>query len=170
MTGDIPQRPPRNWHPGARQLYAYWLKKRRNDELPSRQDIDPVEITKLLPCIYLADVNWENGAPRVKFRLTGTLIVERFGRDVAGTWMDEVYDQDYFAEVWPAYLALIETKTPQYSDLTARYANKEHLTYSRLICPLSADGERIDMIIGYIGFADAKDAHAEAPGLEGGTA
>ena len=112
MSSKLPKRAPRNWHPRARQLYTCWLGEKPKDILPSRQDIDPVEMKKILPNIYITEVVWADGKPRVKFRLVGTRIVERFGHDIGGEWMDEAYDQDYFAEVWPAYLAMIESKIP----------------------------------------------------------
>ncbi len=47
---------------------------------------------------------------------------------------------------------MIETATPQYEHLNARYANMEHLTYARLICPLAEDGSTVDGVVGFIGF------------------
>ncbi len=170
MIAKLPKRPPRNWHPGARQLYTYWLGKRPKDGLARREDIDPVEMPKILPSIYITEVVWADGKPRVKFRLIGTRIVERFGHDIGGMWMDKAYDQDYFTEVWPAYLAMIESQTPHYSDLNARYANKEHLTYSRLICPQSTDGKRVEASVGHIGFAGTKVAPDKGSASKGATA
>ncbi|MDJ0948683.1 MAG: PAS domain-containing protein [Alphaproteobacteria bacterium] len=144
--------PPADWHPGARELYAYWAAKKPKDGLPSRKQVDPIDISKLLPRIFLADVVWDAGKPRIRFRLVGSTLVERFGRDISGLWMDEAYDDDYLQEVLPGYLEMVETRKPHYARLTATYADKEHMTYCRLICPLASDGQNIDMIIGFIDF------------------
>ena len=75
MTDETPGTAPGDWHPGARELYAYWASKKPKDGLPGRQQVDPIDIPKLLPRIFLADVIWEGDRPRIRFRLVGQAIV-----------------------------------------------------------------------------------------------
>src|SRR5947207_13056937 len=51
------------------RLYAYWRHKAADRSLPSRADLDPVEIPKLLPHIMLIDVLPSGG---YHYRLIGT--------------------------------------------------------------------------------------------------
>jgi hypothetical protein len=62
-------------------LYRYWDTKRGSGrKAPTRRDLDPLEIVKLLP--YVALIESEQDGYR--WRLMGTAIVTDFGRDLTG--------------------------------------------------------------------------------------
>src|SRR5579883_2212719 len=63
-----------------RDLYRYWQDKRGNRAMPSRADLDPVDIPWLLP--HLSLVHKVSG--RLYYRLVGTAIVQQHGRDLTG--------------------------------------------------------------------------------------
>lgn len=52
------------------QLHAYWKSRCRDRQMPSRSDIDPIDVPTLLPCIFLVDVL--NDPRDFRFRLAGT--------------------------------------------------------------------------------------------------
>ena len=56
--------------PEHRQLFDYWVECCAGRAMPSRGDIAPAKIVKLLPGISLIDISEELGASRV--RLAGT--------------------------------------------------------------------------------------------------
>ena len=41
------------------KLWIYWQSKLNGREMPSRADLDPVEIPELLPYVALIEVHWE---------------------------------------------------------------------------------------------------------------
>src|SRR5260370_17327555 len=51
-------------------IYQYWDGKRRGRLMPSRADIDPIELKPYLPQLVLLDVEGE--PPRFRYRLVGT--------------------------------------------------------------------------------------------------
>ena len=62
----------------------YWRSKCGVERLPSRRDIDPVEIPRLLPHILLSEI-WQEPF-LVRYRLTGTALVEIYGFDYTGSY------------------------------------------------------------------------------------
>ena len=139
---------PKTLRPEARELYDYWRSKCAEGRLPARADIDPIELHRLMPVMFLVDVVQTNDQPRFRMRLLGTEINSRFDRDAKGMWMDE---DEILRNVLPDFYAAAEGRTPRYRP-SARHAKNEYLTYDRLILPLASDGEIVDMVIGVLCF------------------
>lgn len=142
--------------PQQRELLAYWRSKAAAGKLPGRQDIDPIEMTALLPWIGLFDVTWEDGRPRFRFRLVGTAIVQRYGRDATGLWFEEAYQGDILARQTATFSAIATSGRPHLDSLSAPVAGKEFVTSHRLILPLASDGKTVDHMIALILFDDTK--------------
>jgi len=115
--------------------------------MPSRADIDPIELRPYLPGIILIDV--VEDARRYVYRLVGTREVAMRGKDPTGQSMIE----GFFAPSLQAALAIpdkvVATRAPLFihRDFTAHDGRlgSEDL----IMLPLSADGERVTMILGY---------------------
>ncbi len=133
-------------------LRHYWREMCVGDRLPSRQNIDPVDIPNLLPTLYLIDVASETSPSRFRFRLLGNVITERFQRNSTGKWLDEIYDAEFYHRISTDYLDIIRTKQPSYAVLNMPVAGREYIQYERLVCPLASDGQTVDSLVGVIGF------------------
>lgn len=135
-------------HADHRQLFEYWQSKATPSRLPGRADIDPVEMRNLLPRLALIDVVHGHGKLDFRYRLTGTEIVERAGRDPTGKSFQELYSGDYLETAIATYRQVVETGKPILSERTFPLVpGREFLRYDRLILPLASDGETVDMII-----------------------
>jgi hypothetical protein len=75
--------------PKFRDLFAYWERKRGTRAMPTRADIDPIELKTHLGHLVLVEVL--PGPQRFRFRLAGTKVVEAYGRDSTGKTVDEVF-------------------------------------------------------------------------------
>src|SRR3954452_77262 len=82
MTSDAPE-----IQPLTSEMIRYWNRLRRGDPMPSRSDLAPHEIPHLLPYVTLVDILPTE--PRFRHRLIGTSVVEYFGRDMTGQFVDE---------------------------------------------------------------------------------
>ena len=133
-------------------LKDYWRAKCAGDRLPSRQDIDPVDIPNLLPTLYLIDIARETTPPRFRFRLLGDEITEKFQRNSTGKWLDEIYDAEFYDRISTDYLDIIRTKQPSYAVLNMPVIGREFIQYERLVCPLASDGQTVDSLVGVIAF------------------
>jgi hypothetical protein len=135
-------------NPRFKRLADYLATKAPPGKLPGRQHIDPTELTKLLPWLMLIDVvPQESGAPRYRHRLVGTETVAMFGTDGTGKFLDEVLTGDEGAAVIRNYSEILRMREPHYRNGVAAIAGREHVPYERIVFPLAADGEHIDMLI-----------------------
>ncbi len=74
-------------------------------------------------------------------------MVARFGRDITGLYAEEAYSDDYLAQVLETYGAIIESRRPQLSRYRIPIEGRDHAEYDRLILPLAADGDTVDMFM-----------------------
>ncbi len=141
-------------HAFTQDLEDYWSANCAGNRLPSRQDIDPVDIPNLLPTLYLIDVACETIPPRFRFRLLGNVITDKFQRNSTGKWFDEIYDAEVYHRISTDYLDIIRTKQPSYAVLNMPVEGREYIQYERLVCPLASDGQTVDSLIGVITFSN----------------
>ena len=127
------------------ELYDYWTAKRGAHFAPSRAEIDPIEIPRLLPHLMLVDI--VDGGARLRYRLAGTEIESRFGCSMVGRYVDELMRGRYNAYIHELYRELLATRRALYSESAYGPDGNSPLYTRRLMLPLSSDGERIDMVL-----------------------
>jgi hypothetical protein len=128
-----------------RDLYAYWLDKKGDAIAPPRSAIKPDEITRLLPIIVLIDVIGD--PPRFKMRLVGTRVVEAFGQEVTGKFVDEIDLSTISPAVHARGHAAVADCRPDLHVWEYTKADGRHIKYERIILPLSSDGRRVDQLL-----------------------
>lgn len=128
-------------------LFDYWRRKRGDRIAPSRNDIVPTEIKTQLPRVFMVDVV-PGTPPRFRFRLAGTAVVDRFGEEITGKFLDELDLDNRAREIALDYQRILQIEQP----ICSRWNYVKHdgrlLRYERLLLPLSNDGKTIDMILG----------------------
>jgi hypothetical protein len=145
------------------RLYAYWRQKAADRSLPSRADLDPVEIPKLLPHIMLIDVLPSGG---YHYRLIGTENARAHGINATGRSLDEVLPgPGYKAHVIALYDECVRTRRALYSEclfLSLEQQGPERHT-KVLFLPLSDDGANVNIVlVGQVFFyidATVRDRH-----------
>jgi hypothetical protein len=128
------------------QAYHYWVEKAAGRAMPSRADIDPVDIPKLLPDVMLVE-RFANG--RYRYRLIGTENTRAHGMNATGRFLDEVLPgPDYRTHVLALYDECVATRRALYSECLffspARHQPERHTKV--LFMPLSPDGTTVNMI------------------------
>ncbi len=135
------------WNPKVRRLYEYWRSIHPRAGLPGRQHFEPLDIPDLLPTLWLLDVQHEPF--RLKFRLVGTKIAARLGREVTGQWLDEAHphlanDHNYFDR----YHRVVTEKEPSWRKGPPVFKQDPLVAYlENLILPLAADGETVNTLL-----------------------
>lgn len=134
--------------------YEYWDGKRQGRVMPSRADLDPRDIPRLLPSIILIDVQKPDN--RLKVRLAGTLVVEVYGSDYTGRYLDEIYFGVQRDKVLEDYNRPVVTREPYCTD--HRFHNVNDIVYDteRIILPLSDDGESVAMLLAVLSFREVR--------------
>ncbi len=129
-----------------RDIYRYWRGKCREGAFPSRADIDPTEIPALLPHVFLIDVV-EDGRD-FRYRLVGTHIIESVGFEFTGQLVSEFMRDREEALRAHDYHRLVESREPRHVIGNMVAFGRDNMRCERVLCPLSSDGEAIDMIFG----------------------
>jgi hypothetical protein len=139
--------------PILRQVHAYWDRKRGQRAAPLRQDIDPGEITRLLPHLFMIDVVIDVvGDPaRFRYRLIGTGVVELTGRDLTGRFVDESLEKEKLAALVEPYQTVVAQRRPvAKKGRTIWIEKRESLEVEVLLLPIANPTTVIDIIFGSV--------------------
>lgn len=133
--------------PRIRRAYEYWDSKRRGRPMPSRADIDPVEMRDLLPGIILIDV--VHNPTRLTYRLVGTDEVEVRGNNPTGKDVRE----NVFAVTpefgFETYRLAAEQGLVIYDQEPWASPNPRLSELASVVMPLSSDGQTVNMLMAY---------------------
>ena len=148
-------------HEAHRELFHYWDSKRQGDRLPSRTDIDPIDIPHLLSCLALIEVFSDVDPVDFRYRLAGTEIVKAAGREPSGKTFRELYSGDHLEGAIQTYNDIRERAAPHISRRIFRNdACRRCLNYDRMILPLASKGQTVDMFILHVVFVEIRNLNA----------
>ena len=136
-------------HSLLRAFHAYWRKLPSAHGLPGRQHVDPAEIRELLPWLVMLDVECPLPRPAFRFRLAGTGIVRLYDLEITGRTVQEAFPEKA-AELNADFAQTVAARGPTYLRRPLPIPGKHYRSQESLICPLAADGQAIDMLIGVI--------------------
>lgn len=124
-------------------LFRYWDEQRGARTMPERRDIDPIGIgSRVLKSVALVEFVGE----RVRYRLVGTEIVRRFGRDFTGQYMDELMTGSYLAFINDLFRKMREHRAPVFSESPYRWDVAGHRLTRRIFLPLGDTDARMSLI------------------------
>jgi hypothetical protein len=129
-------------------LVAYWDAKRAGRVAPPRSAIDPIEITRHLPHLFMLDVI--GAGSDFRFRLIGTEIVQGLGRDSTGRRFSELFEEqpESLARLLGRFALVVQEKRPSFSrGLIFWHADKTHCPFAAVSVPLSDDGTTVNIIL-----------------------
>jgi hypothetical protein len=132
---------------------GYWVRKRGDRSMPRRRDIDPAEITRLLPNLQLIDVDGD----RYRYRLVGTALVEAFGRDYTGKYPHELFTGLRCDFVCALYRSVRDARRPMFNRSRYHTTKDVDMVANRLYLPLSEDDRQVSMLLGAFSFEFGAD-------------
>lgn len=127
-----------------RALLAYWRQRAGERAMPARRDFDPADFVSLLGVVALVDVLHD--PLRFRYRLVGTKLVERIGREMTGHWVSDIPRPQLRQVTRKDYELVVRRREPvlfQGDDIS----DTRRTGYEILRLPLSGDGAVIDMIL-----------------------
>jgi hypothetical protein len=135
-------------------LFALWQKKCGKRTMPSRADFDPAEFRRLLPYIFLIDVEADDGAFRT--RLVGDEIVRFLGHTPP---KGKSPMASFTPEGWGGFRIILEhvvkSRTPIFRAGRAYWSiERSYKKFEACVLPLSTDDTAVNMIIGAVKFAN----------------
>jgi len=133
-------------HPLLRRLHDEWLAATPAG-LPGYDFIDPHRLRHLLGyLLVIGVVRGVQDSMRFHYRLIGSDLVARVGRDVTGLWMDEHPDPEVARDGPPACRLAAETGQPVH--ITAqRVIFEKRYPLEYLLLPLANAGGSIDRLL-----------------------
>jgi len=156
MSNDPPVSPDLR-EPRLRSLFEYWDRKRGSRPMPSRADLDPLEMGPWLGNLLMIDVG-EDGS--FVYRLYGTKFVESFGVEMTGRPLDELppeqrdrlrADYETVRETCQPrgrlYTSVFELPHPGRPVSAPGARDQQVVTWERLVLPLSDGGERVAILL-----------------------
>ncbi|MFD2206482.1 PAS domain-containing protein [Kiloniella antarctica] len=128
-------------------FYKYWDSKRRGRTMPSRADLDPIEMKPFLSSLILVDVTHE--PLNFTYRLVGTKEVSARGCDPTG---HQVYEHAFGTtteEVMTNYKIVSEKKCPVFDQEGVSSEVSSLRQGDALLLPLSDDGQTVNMVVAF---------------------
>ena len=124
--------------------HDYWRSKITAGRLPSRRDIDPVEIPKLLAHVLLTEIRQEPFQAR--YRLAGSAMAGIYGFDYTGTVLSpEREGEDGYAYYVDIYRRICREKQPLFGRDSAHVNNRHHVVYDWVELPLVDQRDEVAM-------------------------
>jgi hypothetical protein len=139
--------PPELTVPILRPVLDYWDRKRGTRAMPRRLDIEPLELKAFLRHLFLIE---PLAGGEFRYRLLGSEITERYGRNSTGKTVREAYAKHPAVAEWITglLLAAVTRKRPILASGPLRFMRKEHVFSQSLVLPLSDEGDAVTMIFG----------------------
>ncbi len=127
-------------------LFRYWDKKRGGRAMPTRREIDPIEMgPKLLPHLMICELADQGN--RIRFRLVGTILVKRLGYDPTGQWLADLPKSDYLEHLGKLLRQANAEAAPIYGESNFRYGAKGRLEMRHLVLPLATGEGQPSMVL-----------------------
>ncbi|HLW28644.1 MAG TPA: PAS domain-containing protein [Kiloniellales bacterium] len=125
------------------QAHDYWQGKRRDGLLPSRANIDPAEIPRLLPNVLLSEISLSPF--EVRYRLMGTEAAAMNNLDLTGKTLHFGIPTTRWQHYWAkAYLQSATEKEPVFGIDSYEYRDRGYLRFEWCLLPLASDGRSVD--------------------------
>ncbi|HEX6442547.1 MAG TPA: PAS domain-containing protein [Stellaceae bacterium] len=132
-------------HPDLQRLFDYWDSKRGARKMPSRADLDPLDLAFIIGNVILIDVI-AGSPPGFRIRLHGTNLTERVGYELTGKMLDEL-PQAEFRELARLSFSKVAAIGEPLHALNDRLLDGQTRRYETIILPMSSDGSRVDMLL-----------------------
>lgn len=133
--------------PILRCIYQYWLEKAGAEGAPARGDIEPLDLPRYLPHIFLVEVSEEG---RFRYRVVGTRIVDWSGFDPTGKHLKDVAKLYDVERIRSDFQSVAGARAPRYDLHQAPWAGRDYMQYHRLLAPLAEKDGRVTHLLGGI--------------------
>lgn len=150
-AGELLERP---LHPKIRALTMHWISISPAGQLPGRRHLEPLDIPRLLPNIWLLDVV-RVPETRLRYRLVGTNVARAFEGDPTGRFLDELRPGPRNPHLDANLRAVADQALPSWRVGRPLLWNlHDFLRLERVCLPLASDGVQVDMILALTVFLD----------------
>jgi hypothetical protein len=133
--------------PKIRKVHDYWIAKHHGARLPSRGDLDPVDLADCLGGLMLLDIIGAGIGQDFAVRLAGQHVEEAFGRPLRGQKLLEVFKGMADADCFQRFRLAAITGQPDFRTADLAGLGRPFVHYDRALMPLSEDGSTISHLL-----------------------
>jgi hypothetical protein len=137
--------------------YSYWRSKFNEGRLPSRSDINPIDIPRLMPHAVMVDVKREPEYD-FRYRLIGTYVAEHLFTDHTGSWFSEIDHQKAPSQIWQNCKHVVESGEAFLAATPYVGPHRDYRQVEDVILPLAADGIIIDTLLVFVCYTARTDS------------
>ncbi len=102
-------------HPSAQELLAPWKACKTNGDFVMGRDVPAKSIASLTKNLVVLEP--VDGAAEFRFRLVGSVLRNRFGREVSGLTISEVYDAPTTQSFQTSLRKVLQTQLPVFQTV-----------------------------------------------------
>jgi len=139
---------------GIAQVFRYWDRVRGARVMPSRSDIDFLELRPWLPGIIMIEVAGLEHTGHEKreliYRVVGERAVRLRGYDPTGMTVAKAAFGKSVPHVLANYGVVIDLRIPLYGWNEGEGADGKRVGSGTLLLPLSNGGQQVDWVLGYV--------------------
>ena len=135
----------KSYNPRLARLHDYWIGKCAGRPLPSRADIDPLEMREWLGNLLLAE--FFGGIENYRVRLDGSNLIGTGGKDRTGKGSEVLTSDEERKLVISQYKPVLDTAQPAYFETQFLNSEGRFLREQKLLLPLSNDGSVVNMVL-----------------------
>ena len=134
-------------------LLDWWHGKRGERAMPSRAELDPIELKAILPNLLLIDVApAPNGSGHVfSCRLAGTDLDERFGLRLTGLSLDQMPLCEARSVIQQQYETAVAEIRPVFCTHSLMMGDR-YVEYDRTVVPLSGSAGEVKALAAAVDF------------------
>jgi hypothetical protein len=121
-------------HYGARLLLNHWSEKQAKGGMVVGRDLPARELSPALRHLILYEPL--EGGHDFRVRLAGSANLRRFGRDVTGTRISELFEGDAFEWRLKTLARVLTTREPCSSDVLLKRSRRDSLRFEVLTLPV----------------------------------
>lgn len=134
-------------HRGSFELFDYWNRQRGNRAAPTRNSIEPADIRRILPDLFIIQKTPEG---EILFRLAGTQLCTLFGQELRGLEFSAIWDTYSFNHVNLLTGDVLSTVKPAFLEASALRSDQSTTEIEVVILPLASENHKIDRALGCI--------------------
>lgn len=131
--------------PKIRKVFDYWSGKCRDDVLPGRRDIDPVDIYDCLGWLMILDV--VDGGADFRIRLAGSQVQEAHDRALKGVMVGEMGEGDELKALLARLRKVVDTRAPDFRSASLSMVGRAFIEFDRVALPLAEDGRTVTHLL-----------------------
>ncbi len=138
---------------GARLLYEHWRARRDTSMgFVVGRDVPSRALAPILRTLALYEP--VDGMKDFRMRLAGTAFMRRFGRDVTGMKLSDIYDPEAFEAQRMALMDVILTGSPYICDVKVTRDNRIYLRFESLRLPVLSPDRKETWVMGGVFYSD----------------